>query len=186
MTYFITYDLETGEHGPGGSCAPHDLLNQCRDGVGVIEVLRDPMGPIEATVPGLNGEPTPVILYGVDPEAAREALLHVVDLTAGVAHGNVGSKFPGLAEIHAAKAAEARAYKGKPDVVAFPLLTAEAAVRDISIEELRKAVLAKANAAALAHSVIEGKRIAAKLAVAAAGNVGAMVAASTVDWEVAQ
>lgn len=171
MKHFVQYDLETGTPLGYGSCSDEDFANQAREGVGVIETLRSAGSAVE-----VGGR----TLFEVDLEAVREALQHNIDQTASAAWSKLSSPIAGQDGVYAAKAAEARAHKKGSKAADFPLLTAEAEARGISVAKAQAAILAKADTQSQSLANIEAARVSAKLALGRARTIPEMVDAASV------
>lgn len=88
----------------------------------------------------------------------------------------------GQALTYQRKEAEANAYAA--DGTEGPFLTAEAAARGITIAELAAEIRSQVDAWVLIGAEIEGRRMGAKAAVAAAPSVPAITAAADIDWSI--
>ena len=169
MEHWAIYNVETGAFLWGGSGpAGYAALQPLPEGAALALV---PMAAL-ATPGQVNLEPL---------RSAAEA-----DLDAQA--DQLAQKFitPGIrkALTYPRKEAEARAWlaSGQPDTVAGPFLSKEAAARGMTVPDLAMEVIQRSDAWAAIGSEIEARTQGAKAALAAAATVGAIVAASRIDW----
>ena len=165
MEHWIVYDLATGEpryrgSGPTGS-ARSQLLP---DGLALVLVP-------QAVVVGAD----------LDFAALRAGMAANVDEQAEQVRQQFLTPGAGQAMTYTRKEAEARAWTAESSIPT-PFLSAEAAARGMTVADLAAEVIQFADAWTLIGSAIEGRRMGAKAAIGTAGNLGAIVAAGTVDW----
>lgn len=113
-----------------------------------------------------------------DVRAAAKAR---IDAAAGRARARYITVAPGQEATYQAKAAEADAYvaAGRPaDTSAYPILSAEARARGITVSQLADIVRATRDQWVRLAAAVEGLRIAGKLAVDAAADNAAVEAAA--------
>lgn len=168
MKHFVVYDIATGNVLRTGTCPPEMVQLQAGAGEGVIEA-----SPGVVAVAEVNLEPVRQQTYGKIDDQAEAVRAKFI---------TIGS---GQAMTYHRKETEARAFDAATDPVAtdYPFLNAEATATGIAIADVAAAVLAQTNAWVVIGAKIEGARMAAKKAVAAAADIPAMVAAATIDWD---
>lgn len=170
MEYFAVYRRSTGEFlwrsaGPAGIAAaeadrlPEDMALLVMPYDAYVSVDTD-LGPL------------------------RRAVQALVDDAAGRLRCTFITTVPGQAETYLYKAEEARAWLADNDAPTH-FLAPEAAARGMSVTALADEVLRNEAAWKVVGGRIEGARVAAKGAIEAAGTIGAIVAASMVDWSAA-
>lgn len=165
MEYWIVYDLASGaELYAGSGNAGSSIWQHLPDGAGIIVVP-------QAVV---SQQPR-------DLDALRRALLAGIDVSAEEARQAHVTPGSGQALTYGRKEAEARQLLDGMSGPT-PFLSAEAAVRGISISDLASEVIAAADAWATAGAEIEASRIAAKLRLAQATTLGGLIEAARVTW----
>jgi hypothetical protein len=179
MSYFVKYDLVTGEFRGAGE-APREMLPKQ-----VVDVDGQPngLGVIELGRPGVVPETQPngATHLVFDQQPVREALHLRIDEAAGLVRRRYITDVPGQAQTYERKEREARSNSNDPAEV--PFLDAEAQLRSVPIEQVRQEVMAQVEALIPLAAAIEAHRIHAKLSVTAMQNIRDMVAAANVDWE---
>jgi hypothetical protein len=127
-----------------------------------------------------------LVLRAVDPVAFEAKLKARIDAEAGEARKRFITSAAGQELTYQRKEAEARAWlaSGAPALVGtdFPFLAAEAAATGQDVGAAAAAIVAAADLWSAVGSAIEGARIAAKRAVAAAATADDKHAAASVDW----
>lgn len=109
-----------------------------------------------------------------------DAALHArIDEEAGEFRRRFITTVPGQEMTYLRKEAEARGWPGG----SHPMITAEAAARDMTEEDLAAEVIANADAWAAQGAAVEAARLGAKKAVTEATTRAAKEAAAEVDWE---
>jgi hypothetical protein len=172
VTYFVKYDLATGEPRGMGNCPPSEVANQAVEGEGVIAVDRNPEVPID-----INGQ----VAFVVDINAVRATMLAKVDAEAEGVRSLFITPGSGQAMTYWALQAEAAAYlAGSTEATLF--LDAEAEATGITKAELASVVAANAAQWAVIGSKINAARRKAKKTIAEDTNIAAIHAASKIDW----
>ncbi|MBI0475016.1 hypothetical protein D9601_06530 [Sphingomonas sp. MA1305] len=166
MEYWVLYDLATGADrvrgsGPIGSAA----LQSIPPGLGLVLV------PAAAL---LGPE--------LDLVVIRSWVATQIDVAAEQLRQRFLTPGSGQAMTYQRKETEARAWQADQAAVT-PFLTAEAAARRMTLEALAAEVVAQADAWTSIGSAIEAARMGAKAGLAQTATLGAIVAASAVDWE---
>lgn len=119
---------------------------------------------------------------GIDLTPLRAQMSAAVDVAAGAFRSQFITVTPGQEATYIYKANEARAWTAD-NSAPTPLLSPEAAARNMTIAALAAEVLANESAWLQLGGKIEGARMGAKTAIAAATNIGGVVAAATVNWQ---
>ncbi|PZU59839.1 MAG: hypothetical protein DI547_05010 [Sphingobium sp.] len=163
---YIVFATDTGEVIKSGQ-APADMV-AIQAGPGQRAIV------IPAGVIGWNG---------VDLEPLRAKLVADVDTEAGAARARFITVIPGQDSTYIYKAREAAAWTSGADPATAPFLAAEAGATGAAIDDLAVSVLAMEAQWIAIGSAIEGARMGAKSALAAATDLPGMVAAITVDWD---
>lgn len=116
-----------------------------------------------------------------DLDALRAAMAARIDAEAEQVRQLFLTPGSGQAMTYAKKEWEARAW-AVDNATPTPFLSAEAPARGMTVAVLAAEVLALSDAWVAVGSAIEGVRMGAKTAVAAAPTLGGIIAAATVDW----
>lgn len=163
---YIVFAVESGEVIKHGH-APEDMVAiQAAEGQRAIVI------------------PAGVASWGsIDLEPLRAKLVADVDAEAGAARARFITVIPGQDSTYIYKAREAAAWSSGADPATAPFLAAEAAATGTAIDDLAASVLAMEAQWIAIGSAIEGARMGAKAALAAATDLPGMVAAITVDWD---
>lgn len=122
----------------------------------------------------------PVTQAEIADEEAR--LLAQIDSEAGAFRTRFITDVPGQAETYLRKQTEAEAYAADPGGT-YPMLSAEASARNMSIGAVAAEVAATAAAWVQLGAAIEGLRMGAKTGVRAASTIAGKRAAAAVNWE---
>lgn len=163
--YWLVYDPTTGAELYRGSGSPGTAAAQILpEGAALVLVPQAVVASPELNLSALRA----ALTYGIDTEAEATRLHY---LTPGM----------GQALTYQRKEAEARAFVAD-NGAATPFLAAEANARGVPIAIVAGEVVATADAWVAIGSAIEGKRMAAKAALADAQTFGEIVAAAAVDW----
>lgn len=166
MKHFVVYDPVSGEPLRSGVCQDIDLQMQAGEGEAVMETTAAAQVVVE-----IDLTPVKEALYNKIDAAAEAFCLRFI--TAGYTQ----------AMRYMEKRIEAAAWvPSSSDPAAFPFLAAEAAATDVTIDELAETIKATSAAWTALGAAVEGKRMAAKKAVAASSNLAEMDAASNIDW----
>jgi hypothetical protein len=165
MEYWIVYDLVSGiERYRGAGSEGLAAVQALPEGAGIVLVPPDAVRGAE-----------------VDLEIIRAAVVAQIDAQAEMARQGVLTPGAGQALTYQRKEAEARAWFAEKKA-ATPFLSAEAEARGMTIFALASEVIRNADAWTTIGAAIEGMRMGAKAAVAAAQTLGAIVDASKVKW----
>ncbi len=165
MEYWIVYDLATGEELYTGSGMPGTAAyQQAPEGTGVIMVPQ----AVVAQQPRNLGALKAALTLGVDNEAERR-------------RGVIITALPGQVGTYLQKEAAARQWLAD-NSAPTAMLAPEAAARGMTVADLAAEVIANAEAWAYLSGQIEGLRFAAKVAIAGATTIGAIVQAAVIDW----
>lgn len=165
VEHWIVYDAESGDvRWRGSGTAGSSAWQQLPGGAALIVVP-------QAVIAGQD----------IDLDALRAALAAEVDAMAERVRSFFLTPGAGQAMTYQRKEAEARAWTAD-NSVAMPFLSAEAPARGMTIAALAAEVIHLADAWTSTGAAIEGMRMGAKAAIAAADNLGAIVAASKVNW----
>lgn len=120
---------------------------------------------------------------GTPDFAVLKAMLGAqIDAGAGALRARFITDVPGQAQTYERKEREARAWTEGADDADFPFLATEASVRGVAIGTVRAEVMAQVNALTPMAALIEAHRMAAKIAIAGATTLPAIVAAAEIDW----
>lgn len=165
MEYWIVYDVATGGERWRGSGA-----------IGSAAQQQLPAGLAAVVVPSavIAGE-------ALNLDLLRGTIMIRIDAAAEQVRQRFLTPGAGQAMTYARKEAEARAWT-LDSTAATPFLSAEAPARGMTIAALATEVIQLADAWTAIGSAIEGMRMGAKTAIAAAHTLGAIVAAAQVDW----
>lgn len=170
---YVQYDLVTGDFVGTVQCSPEQARDQTRQGVGLIAVAQNPLSQSM-----VNGVPT----FAFDLEVIRASAYAMVDAAAGIARQRFITDVPGQAQTYERKEAEARRWQpGDPDGD-YPFMAAEASMTGETIVEVRDSIMAAVNQLVPLAAHIEGKRMAAKKAIAAEANIKGIVDVAQVDF----
>ena len=163
--YFVVYSTETGTDLWRGSVPEgHAAKQSLPEGAALLRV------PMEA-IAGPQ----------VDLSVVRSAMQAAIDAQAEAIRATLMTPGAGQAMVYSVKVAEAQAVSAASGT-ATPILDTEAAALGVPVAELACQVIA-AHAQWLAiNARIEASRPATKTAIAAAETIGAIAAASAVDW----
>lgn len=167
MEYWIVYDLATGEPLYRGSGSA---------GMGAVQVLPD--GAALILVPQAVVQTTEINL-----DLLRAYLATSVDNQAEQVRGRFITALPGQVGAYLLKANAARRWLADNTAPTW-MLQPEATSRGMSLNDLCAEVVQREEDWERAAGPIEGLRLGAKDAVAAAGTLGAIVEAAKVDWSV--
>ena len=169
MAEYVVYDGDTGALVRAGFVSDPDMIDYQAAGDEKHFSIRVPDGSFK--FPDLDLEPL------------RASLAADVDRAAGNVRRVFITDTFGQDAAYQRKSIEAAMVKaGTIDSAALPYLSAEAKVRDLSLEDMADLVLSQASGWIKVDAVIEAKRQGAKLALKAAANVRDIVAAAKVDW----
>ena len=164
---WVYYDLATGAHngGFGGGDIGASRFQDVPEGMGMLVVPREALAP--------NGT--------IDHQIIKAAACAMIDRAADqFASGQVNNT-PRQMAVYAEKEAEARrVIAGDPGELVF--LPAEAEATGIDLAALAAEVIAQADQWRALSARIEAARRKAKLAVQAAEVIGAIAAATQIDW----
>ena len=167
MEYWIVYDLASGAERWRGSGVT---------GAAAGQVLSEGLGIVLVPSAALGGET-------LDLDVLRETAAASIDAQAEAMRQSILTPGAGQAMTYQRKEAEARAWSLDNDTIT-PFLSAEAGARGLTIADLAAEIIQLADAWVAVGAAIEGLRMGAKAAVRRAANLGAIVAAGTVDWSV--
>lgn len=165
MEYWIVYDLVSGNErwrgsGVAGSAAGQELP----EGLGLVVVPPQSLAGVE-----------------LDLDMLRVMASEQIDAGAEMVRQQFLTPGAGQAMTYQRKEAEARSWIADKKA-ATPFLTAEADARGMTIAALVSEVIGNADAWTKIGAAIEGMRMGAKAAVAAAKTLGGIVDASKVKW----
>lgn len=166
---FIVYDLATGLE-----C----WRSQGNTGDAAIQQLPD--GLAAAVVPMVA-----VAVVPTDLELVKAYYRAIVDMEAGRFRMQYITDVPGQAQTYERKEVEARAWQEGDDLATYPFMAAEASLRGVDISVVRDDIMAQVNALIPLAAKIEARRLVTKQAITDAETIGAIVAASQVNWQAA-
>ncbi|HEX8485068.1 hypothetical protein [Sphingomonas sp.] len=165
MEYWIVYDIESGaELYRGSGSVGTSAFQQLPESAALVVV---PLAVVARPV--------------LDLAALRVALSAKVDVEAESVRMRFLTAGAGQAKTYQRKEAEARAWIEDNSVVT-PFLSAEAPARGMTVAALAAEVVARADAWTVTGSTIEALRLGAKDAIEQNASLGAIIAASTIDW----
>lgn len=126
----------------------------------------------------------PLIVTAVSRGEIEATLHSQIDTQAGETRKRFITEVPGQEMTYMRKETEARAYVAAhgPKAADYPLLSAEASVKEVALLDLANTVIANANAWSVVGAQIEALRIGAKDAVSKAKTVQQMFDAANVEW----
>ena len=168
MEYWIVYDVASGGERWRGSGMPGAAASQVLPG-GLALVVVDPRA--------LEG-------VSLDLGILRASAAAQIDAQAEQVRQAFLTPGAGQALTYQRKEAEARAFVADQRT-ATPFLAAEAAARGMPVADVAAEVITLADRWIAAGALIEGLRMGAKAALAAAETLGAIVNASRVNWSAA-
>lgn len=116
----------------------------------------------------------------------KEYLRGKIDREAGQFRVQFITDVPGQAQSYEKKEAEARLWVAGDETTnpdRYPFMIAEATLRGVAVSVVRGEIMTQVNMLTPLAAATEAHRVAAKLAIASATNLGAIVTAATVDWE---
>lgn len=166
MESWIVYDLATGEE-----------LFARQGGVGMAAYQWLPEGAAVAVVPAAV-----VATLPRDWAPLKAQLDAAVDAEAEAVRARYVTALPAQVGTYLLKEPAARAWLADSSA-STAMLQREATARGMTLDELANEVIAKAEAWAILAGAIEGLRFTAKVRIAAAATIGAIVEAAVIDWE---
>ena len=165
MEYWIVFDPVSGlELWRGGGSAGSAAQQDMPEGAALVVVPQAVIAKSE-----------------IDLDRLRACLALRVDAEAEAIRQRFLTPGAGQAMTYQAKQAEARAWVSD-NSLPTPFLSAEAPARGMTVADLADEVIRLSDAWTMIGAAIEGMRMGAKSAIAEAGTLGAIVAASRVDW----
>lgn len=165
MEYWIIYDLATGEDRVRGSGST---------GMATMQVLPEGCGIIRVPQAALLGR-------SIDLAVIRSAFAAEIDAEAEAIRARFITALPGQVGAYLLKASAARRWLAD-HTASTSMLQPEATARNMTLEDLCAEVIQREADWEAAAGPIEGVRLGAKDAMAAATTLGAIVAARRIDW----
>lgn len=155
---------------------------------GIFEIVETDRPPASLRTVGstLIGDEVPERAWVTTPynlDQLRAQMLERVNAEAGEFRRRFITDIPGQQATYLAKEQEAAAWTPSSDPAGFPYLVNEAAATGVSVADIAALVLQTASAWRALDPKIEGRRRGAAVAIAAAADAEAIMAAAAVNWE---